>query len=109
MFGYSWGGFAALQAAARRPPALQAVVSVASTDDRYADDVHYMGGCLLAYYLLSWATTMHVFSVLPPDPQVVGEGWRGQWRQRLAGTSADDRAVADPPAPRRLLAARIGV
>jgi putative CocE/NonD family hydrolase len=87
MFGYSWGGFAALQAAARRPPALRAVVSVASTDDRYADDVHYMGGCLLAYYLLSWATTMHVFSVLPPDPAVVGDAWRGMWRQRLEQTS----------------------
>jgi uncharacterized protein len=85
MFGYSWGGFAALQAAARRPPQLKAVVSVASTDDRYADDVHYMGGCLLAYYLLSWATTMHVYATLPPDPEVVGEGWRETWLQRLRG------------------------
>ena len=86
MFGYSWGGFAALQAAARRPPALKAIVSVASTDDRYADDVHYMGGCLLAYYLLSWATTMHVYATLPPDPEVVGEDWRDTWQQRLEGT-----------------------
>ena len=85
MFGYSWGGFAALQAAARRPPQLKAVISVASTDDRYADDVHYMGGCLLAYYLLSWATTMHVYATLPPDPDVVGEGWRETWQQRLRG------------------------
>ncbi|MDX6548163.1 MAG: uncharacterized protein QOG33_1713 [Gaiellales bacterium] len=83
MFGYSWGGFAALQAAARRPPALKAVISVASTDDRYADDVHYMGGCLLSYYLLSWATTMHVYATLPPDPAVVGEQWRESWMTRL--------------------------
>ena len=87
MFGYSWGGFAALQAAARRPPQLKAVVSVASTDDRYADDVHYMGGCLLAYYLLSWATTMHVYATLPPDPEVVGDAWRTAWLERLEGTS----------------------
>jgi len=87
MFGYSWGGFAALQAASRRPSALKAVVSVASTDDRYADDVHYMGGCLLAYYLLSWATTMHVYAVLPPDPDTVGDGWRDAWLARLEGTS----------------------
>ena len=44
MFGISWGGFNALQVAALRPPALKAIVTVCSTDDRYADDVHYMGG-----------------------------------------------------------------
>ena len=47
MTGISWGGFNALQVAARRPPALRAVISLCSTDDRYADDAHYMGGCLL--------------------------------------------------------------
>ena len=40
MFGISWGGFNGLQIAALRPPELKAVVSVASTDDRYADDVN---------------------------------------------------------------------
>jgi predicted acyl esterase len=29
------------------PPALKATVTICSTDDRYADDVHYMGGTLL--------------------------------------------------------------
>ena len=47
MLGKSWGGISALQIAARRPPALRAVVTVCSTDDRWADDAHYMGGCLL--------------------------------------------------------------
>src|SRR5580765_2703853 len=47
IIGKSWGGFNGLQIAARRPPELKAVVSVASTDDRYGDDVHYIGGCLL--------------------------------------------------------------
>ena len=47
MMGKSWGGFNALQIAALRPPALKAVITVCSTDDRYADDAHYMGGCLL--------------------------------------------------------------
>jgi putative CocE/NonD family hydrolase len=83
MIGYSWGGFATLQAAARRPPALRAIVTVDSTDDRYADDVHYMGGCVLAYYMLSWAASMHVYATLPPDPQVVGERWREAWLERL--------------------------
>ena len=83
MIGYSWGGFAALQVAARRPPELGAIVTVDSTDDRYADDVHYMGGCLLAYYLFSWAMSMHVYAALPPDPAVVGDRWREMWQERL--------------------------
>src|SRR5438270_3896315 len=47
MMGISWGGFNGLQIAARRPPALKAIVTICSTDDRYADDAHYMGGTLL--------------------------------------------------------------
>ena len=52
IIGKSWGGFNGLQIAAHHPPELGAVISVASTDDRYADDVHYMGGCLLAWTAL---------------------------------------------------------
>ena len=58
MIGISWGGFNGLQIAAHSPPELGAVVSVCSTDDRYTDDVHYMGGCLLAANMLSWASVM---------------------------------------------------
>ena len=47
MTGISWGGFNSLQLAARRPPALKAIITLMSTDDRYADDVHYKGGCLM--------------------------------------------------------------
>jgi putative CocE/NonD family hydrolase len=49
MIGISWGGFNGLQVAARRPPALKAIVTVASTDDRYNEDVHFMDGCLLPH------------------------------------------------------------
>ncbi|MEQ6890102.1 CocE/NonD family hydrolase [Halomonas sp. CS7] len=85
MIGISWGGFNGLQLAARRPPELGAVVSVCSTDDRYADDVHYMGGCLLGDNL-SWASTMFAYNSLPPDPSVVGDEWRVMWHRRLAGS-----------------------
>src|ERR1700692_4074547 len=44
LMGISWGGFNALQVAPRRPPALKAIMTASSTDDRYADDMHYMGG-----------------------------------------------------------------
>lgn len=82
MMGKSWGGFNALQIAARQPPELGAIVSVAFSDDRYADDVHYMGGCVLGDNL-SWASTMFAFNTTPPDPAVVGDRWREMWQQRL--------------------------
>lgn len=85
MIGISWGGFNGLQIAALQPPALKAVVSVCSTDDRYADDVHYMGGCLLGDNL-SWASTMFAYNSLPPDPTTVGEQWREMWFERLRGS-----------------------
>src|SRR5699024_9674946 len=44
MFGKSWGGFNSLQVAARQHPALKTIITLCSTDDRYADDVNYRGG-----------------------------------------------------------------
>ncbi|MDQ0471258.1 CocE/NonD family hydrolase [Labrys wisconsinensis] len=82
MIGKSWGGFNALQVAARRPPALKAVISVCSTDDRYADDVHFMGGALLNDNL-SWGAAMLAWQALPPTPSISGSGWREAWRRRL--------------------------
>lgn len=85
IIGISWGGFNGLQIAALQPSPLKAVVSVCSTDDRYADDVHFMGGCLLGDNL-SWASTMFAYNSLPPDPAIVGENWRDMWLQRLRGS-----------------------
>ena len=82
MMGKSWGGFNALQTAALRPPALKAIITVCSTDDRYADDIHYMGGALLNDNLW-WGAIMLAYQARPPDPALVGEGWRGQWLERL--------------------------
>ncbi len=86
MFGISWGGFNGLQVAARRPPQLKAVISVASTDDRYADDVHYLGGCVLGSEMLCWAARMFQLNALPPDPELVGGRWREMWMDRLEHT-----------------------
>jgi len=82
MMGISWGGFNGLQIAARRPPALKAVVTICSTDDRYADDVHYMGGTLLTAGL-DWAFFFFSSMCLPPDPLLVGDSWRPMWLDRL--------------------------
>ena len=85
MMGISWSGFNSLQVAALRPPALRAVITACSTDDRYDNDVHYYGGVPLGYYLLPWASAMMAFNVRPPDPAIVGERWRELWRERLDG------------------------
>lgn len=82
MFGISWGGFNALQIAALRPPALKAVISLCASDDRYSDDAHYMGGCLLTENL-QWGAIFMLNQALPPDPELVGDDWREQWRLRL--------------------------
>ncbi|MBV9245896.1 MAG: CocE/NonD family hydrolase, partial [Methylobacteriaceae bacterium] len=82
MMGKSWGGFNALQVAARRPPALKAIITVCSTDDRFADDIHYMGGCLLTDNLW-WGSIMLAYQARAPDPAIVGEDWRERWLARL--------------------------
>jgi putative CocE/NonD family hydrolase len=82
MMGISWGGFNSLQVASHRPPALKAIITACSTDDRYADDCHFMGGSLLNNSI-AWASTMFAFGAQPPDPEVVGERWRDMWLERI--------------------------
>jgi putative CocE/NonD family hydrolase len=86
MFGLSWGGFATLQTAARRPPSLKAVIPVGATHDRYLSDVHYIGGCVLADESFSWASSTLAYNARPPDPKVVGEKWREMWFERMEGS-----------------------
>lgn len=65
------------------------MLSVRALQDRYADDVHYIGGCVLAEQMLSWSTVMFAWNARPP-PQRPGESvaeWRERWRRRLDGAS----------------------
>ncbi|MGI9389561.1 MAG: CocE/NonD family hydrolase, partial [Boseongicola sp.] len=82
MFGKSWGGFNSLQVAALQPPALKCIITVDGTDDRYSDDIHYMGGCMNVSNP-TWAFSMLQRVGRPPDPAAVGEGWREMWLERL--------------------------
>lgn len=82
MMGISWGGFNSLQVAALRPEPLKAIITLCSTDDRYADDIHYKGGNMLLENL-GWAATMLSFSAAVPDPALVGDKWRDMWKSRL--------------------------
>ncbi|KAJ3191523.1 hypothetical protein HK101_007641 [Irineochytrium annulatum] len=86
MMGKSWGGFNSLQVACLQPPELRCIITVCSTDDRYADDIHYAGGCLLTDNL-TWASFMLKHTALPPDPGTMfgGDGTVGSWRDTLKG------------------------
>ena len=81
MIGISWGGFNGLQLAFRRPPALKAIVTCCSAVDRYADDIHYMGGCLLTDNF-NWGAQMLAYQSRPPDP-ALRDDWRECWIERI--------------------------
>ncbi|CUJ85454.1 Cocaine esterase [Ruegeria denitrificans] len=85
MMGISWGGFNALQVAALQPEPLKAIITLCSTADRYADDIHYKGGCLLNENL-GWGATMWSYSSRPPDPDL-RPNWRELWLERLENES----------------------
>ncbi|PLL10649.1 peptidase S15 [Tabrizicola sp. TH137] len=86
MIGISWGGFNGLQIAARQPAALKTIITVGSTDDRYATDIHWVGGCL-SKDNFDWSSTMFASQDLPPDPAIVGDRWRDMWRARMEANS----------------------
>lgn len=84
MMGKSWSSINSLMVAARDdcPAALKAVVCCCGTDDRFNDDVHYMGGAMMEDQP-SWAGSMWGWLPMPPDPLIVGEQWREMWRRRV--------------------------
>jgi uncharacterized protein len=86
MWGISYGGFTAIQVAMQRPPALKAIVPVYATDDRYLDDVHYIGGCLTASEVAQYAVSMVGMNAMPPHQAYAGPNWAEQWRTRLEQT-----------------------
>ena len=80
--GSSYSGFTALQIAARRPPGLEAIITRCSTDDRYTDDAHYIGGCIVRDMFV-WGSVWMPIPAVPPNPAVVGDRWREMSLQRL--------------------------
>lgn len=59
-----------------------------STDDRYSDDIHFMGGCVVGIQHLSWSSQMLLWNARPPLPQKsegnVGKyDWKEEWKTRL--------------------------
>jgi len=83
LMGVSWGGIAALQAAAFPSPSLAGVIAMCATEERFSDDMHYMGGSLLTANL-SWGAWMMHTVAQPPNPKCGLEG-PASWLERLEG------------------------
>jgi putative CocE/NonD family hydrolase len=86
MWGISYGGFTAIQVAKLGPPHLRAIVPMYATDDRYTDDVHYLGGCVTVSELSQYALSMVGMNALPARPALRGDAWLEEWRDRLERT-----------------------
>lgn len=86
MWGISYGGFTSIQVAMLRPPHLKAIVPMMATDDRYTDDVHYIGGCVTVSELSQYAVSMVGMNAMPPKAEYRGAAWADEWRERLEKT-----------------------
>ncbi|MCB0155932.1 MAG: CocE/NonD family hydrolase, partial [Anaerolineae bacterium] len=75
MWGISYGGFTSIQVAMLQPPSLKAIVPMYATDDRYTDDVHYIGGCLTASELSQYALSQVGMNALPPKAKYLQGDW----------------------------------
>ncbi len=83
MLGTSYSGFNSLHMAMDGVPELGAVCATYATDDRYTDDVHYMGGALRQLDLIDYPLYMVAMNALPPTPAVWGGDWVDEWRRRV--------------------------
>lgn len=86
MWGISYGGFTAIQVAMLQPPHLRAIVPMYATDDRYTDDVHYLGGCMVLSEFAQYAVSQIGMNAMPPKPEYAGKDWAAQWKERLEQT-----------------------
>ncbi|MCB9134467.1 MAG: CocE/NonD family hydrolase [Anaerolineales bacterium] len=86
MWGKSYGGFTAIQVAILQPPHLKAIVPMYATDDRYTDDVHYIGGCMVVSEMAQYAVSQVGMNAMPPNLELAGTNWAEQWKARLENT-----------------------
>lgn len=80
--GISWGGITGMQLAQRAPEALKTIIVLGATEHRYYDDGSYYMGCMVGQ-TIGWAALMFGYNTRPPDPELVGDGWRKLWFDRL--------------------------
>ncbi len=84
-WGISYGGFTAIQLAARGPAPLKAIAALYATDDRYTDDMHFYGGALCAIELGHYPIRMIAMNALPPAGPL-DAARRAAWRERIERT-----------------------
>ena len=82
MIGISWGGISGLLQASRNPEALKTVIAIGATEFRYYDDACYYMGCMIGQ-TIGWAAIMYGYNTRPPDPELIGDGWRDLWLKRI--------------------------
>ena len=51
-------------------------------DNRFEDDIHWKGGCVLGGGMLSWAAVMFCWDARPPHPRY-NPDWKTVWKNRL--------------------------
>lgn len=82
MFGKSYGGITALDAAAQRPDGLEAIVPIHTPYQGYRN-AYTHGGCFeLLNIGINWLTLMQALDVKPPSRRDDDAGWAA-WRERL--------------------------
>jgi hypothetical protein len=86
MWGKSYGGFTAIQVASLQPPHLKAIVPMYATDDRYTDDVHYYGGCMVASDFAQYSVAQIAMNAMPPKVEYAKGDWAKHWKERLEQT-----------------------
>lgn len=90
MYGLSWSAFNALMIAARKPPALKAILAAHVSDDLYYQDVHFIDG---AFHMDVWEHMIDTFNALPgPDKYAITpeffanrfdrEPWHFLWKEK---------------------------
>ncbi|MDQ7823968.1 MAG: CocE/NonD family hydrolase [Candidatus Eremiobacteraeota bacterium] len=91
MYGLSWGAFNSFMVAARKPPALKAILIAHVADDLYYQDVHFIDGVM---HTDVWEAMIDTYNALP-DPESLAitpeyfanrfdrEPWHFIWKEKL--------------------------
>jgi predicted acyl esterase len=92
MYGISWSGFNSLMIAARKPPALKAILIAHASDDLYYQDIHYIDGVL---HMDVWESMIDSYNALPATENYAftpeyftgrfdREPWHFIWKENLS-------------------------
>ena len=81
MYGKSYGALTQLQAAARDPPSLKAIVPVEISASMF--EMIWPGGVFDSLRIPTWSTQMHAFQALPPSRRDNDGEWAAIWERRL--------------------------